>query len=69
MDAYDTVVQLAAVPVVLAPYSHRVRAALGRARLIHNPDGFRVRMVLGHDLLATITQLVLIPLDRFEEAL
>jgi len=63
MDSHDAVVQLAAVAVVLPPNAHGLGAALGRARLVHDADGFGVGMVSGDDLLTAISQLFLVPLD------
>lgn len=69
MNAHNTVVHLPTVAIVLTTGAHRFLAALGRAGLIHATDRLGVRMVLDHDLLASISQLFLIPLDRFEKAL
>ncbi|MCZ6655342.1 MAG: hypothetical protein O7D91_20230 [Planctomycetota bacterium] len=69
MNCHNTVVDLPTVPIPLPTNSHRMLAALGRARLVHATDSLGVRMVLSHDLLASISQLFLIPLDRFEKAL
>jgi hypothetical protein len=69
MNSHDAVVQLAAVAVVLSPNSHGLYAALGRARLVHDADGFGVRVVSGDDSLTAVAQLFLIPLDRFEKTL
>jgi hypothetical protein len=69
MHSHHAVVHLAAVAAPLALDSHRLFAALGRARLVHQTNGLRVRVVLGHELLATVLQFLFIPLDRFEKAL
>jgi hypothetical protein len=69
MNAHDTVVDLPAVSIPLPTDAHRVLATLGRARLVHATDGFGMSMVLGDNLLAAISQLLFIPLDRFEKAL
>jgi hypothetical protein len=69
MNAHDAVVQLAAVAVVLSPHAHRLGAALGRARLVHDADGFGMGVLSGDDLLTAVAQLFLIPLDRFEKTL
>jgi hypothetical protein len=69
MNSHDAVVHLAAVAVVLSPNSHRLGAALGRARLVHDADGLGMSMVSGDDLLTAVAQLFLIPLDRFEKTL
>jgi hypothetical protein len=69
MNGHNTIVHLPTVAVPLASGPHRLGAALGCARLVHAPDGFGVRMVSGNDLLASISELLFIPLDQFEEAL
>ena len=69
MNCHNTVVDLPTVPIPLPTNSHRMLAALGRARLVHATDGLPMGMVLGHDLLAAISQLLFIPLDRFEKTL
>ncbi len=69
MNADHTVVDLASVAVPLARGPHGLFAALGRARLIHAADGFWVSVLPGHDLLASVSQLLFIPLDRFEKTL
>jgi hypothetical protein len=69
MNSHDAVVHLAAVAVVLSSNSHGLCAALGRARLVHDADGVGMSMVLGDDLLTAVSQLFLIPLDRFEKTL
>ena len=63
MNAHNTVVDFATVAIPLATSTHRLRAALGCAGLVHATDCFRVGMLLGDDLLATITKLLFIPLD------
>ncbi len=69
MNAHNTVVDLPTVAIPLATGAHRLVAALGRARLVNATDGLPMGMVLGHDLLAAISQLLFIPLDRFEKTL
>jgi hypothetical protein len=69
MNSHHAVVHLAAVAVVLSPNSHRLGTALGRARLVHDADGFGMSMLLGDDLLTAVSQLFLVPLDRFEKTL
>lgn len=69
MNRHHTVVDLAPVAVPLPTDSHRLFAALGRTRLVHATDGLRVGMVCGDNLLAAISELLFIPLDRFEKAL
>jgi hypothetical protein len=69
MNAHHAVVDLSTAAIPLATCGHRVVAALARARLIHTTDRFRVGMLFGHHLLAAISEPLLIPLDRFQEAL
>ena len=69
MDSDHTVVDLAAVAVVLSRDGHRVVAALADPRLVHRADGLRMSMVRNHDLLAAVAELFFIPLDRFEKTL
>ena len=69
MDSHHAVVHLSFVAVVLSSDSHGVLAALTHPGFIHGADGFRVGLVAGHDLLATISQSFFIPLDRFEKTL
>jgi hypothetical protein len=69
MHSHHAVVHFPAVAAPLPPHAHRVVAALGYARLIHDADGLGVSVVLGHDLLATIAQPFFIPLDGFQKAL
>jgi hypothetical protein len=69
MDSHHAVVQLPAVAIVLSPHADRVVAALADPRFINAADGFRARMIARHNLLTTIAQSFLIPLDRFEKTL
>jgi hypothetical protein len=69
VHGHHTVVDLGPIAVPLPTDPHGLFAALGRPRLIHAPDGIGMRMVLGDDLLAAISKLFFIPLDRFEEPL
>lgn len=69
MDAHHTVVDLATVSIVLACGPDGLLAALCNAGLVHTADGFEMRVVLSHDLLASISQFLFIPLNRFEKAL
>ena len=69
MNAHHAIVDLPTVAVVLPSDAHGMPAALGRARLVHAADRLGVGMVLGDDLLAAISELFFIPLDRFEESL
>ena len=69
MNPHHTVVDLPAVAVVLPADAHRILATFRRPRLVNATDGLAHGMVFGHDLLALISQLLFIPLDRFEKAL
>jgi hypothetical protein len=69
MNAHHTVVDLPTAAIPLATRGHRVVAALARARLIHATDGLGMGMFFGHNLLASNSQLLFIPLDRLEKAL
>jgi hypothetical protein len=69
MHSHHAIVHLAPVAIPLPPDAHRVVPALGDGGLIHHADRVGVSMVLGHDLLATVVQFFLIPLDGFEQTL
>jgi hypothetical protein len=69
MHSDHTVVDLAAVAVVLPRGTDGFAAALADAGLVHAPDGLGIRVVPDHDPLAAVSQFLFIPLDRFEEAL
>lgn len=69
MNADHAVVHLAAIAVPLAPHAHGLPAALGRARFVDAANRLRMSVLLGHDRLTAVTQLLFIPLDRFEEPL
>jgi hypothetical protein len=69
MNCDHTVVDLTSVPVPLATGSDSFAAALGRAGLVNATDRFRVAVLCSNNLLAPISQLLFIPLNRFEKAL
>jgi hypothetical protein len=69
MNPHNTVVDLPAVAVVLSSNTHRIFAAFRRARFVDATDRLGMGVVFGHDLLASISQLLFIPLDQFEKAL
>jgi hypothetical protein len=69
VDSDHAIVHFALVAEPLSPNRRRMRAALGRARFINGADRLGMGMVFGHDLLTTVTQLFLIPLDEFEKTL
>jgi len=69
MDPHHAVVDLPPVAVPLPSHAHGVAAALGNPGLVHHADRLGVSMVGGHELLATVAELLFIPLDRFEKTL
>ena len=69
MNAHDAVVDLPPVAIPLTTDTHRIFAALGRAGLVHTTNGFGMSMVFRDDLLAAVSELLFIPLDRFEKTL
>jgi hypothetical protein len=56
-----------ATPLSLGPC--RVRAALGHRRLVNHANGLSMSVLTGYDLLTTLTQSLLIPLDGFKKTL
>jgi len=69
MNPDNAVVELPTVAIVLPADTHRILAALRRARLVDAANRLGVGVVFGHDLLAAISQFFFIPLDRLEETL
>jgi hypothetical protein len=69
VDANGTVVNLASITVVLARNRCGASAALGRSRLIDGSNRIPMGMVSCNNLLASITQQYLFPLDRLKETL
>jgi len=69
MHSDHAVVDLPLAAQPLAANSHGRLAAFGRARLVHATDRFAVGVLLGHNLLAPVSQFLFIPLDRFQKAL
>jgi hypothetical protein len=69
MHSDDTIIDLAAVAVVLPRSADGFTAALRDTGLVHTSDGLGMRVVASHDLLAAVAQLLFVPLDRFQEAL
>ena len=69
MNGNHTVVDLTPVAVPLATGPNGLVAALGRARLVHATDRVGVGMLCDNDLLAPVSELLFIPLNRFEKAL
>jgi hypothetical protein len=69
MHSHHTVIHLSPVAIPLPPHAHRVVAALGDPRLVHHTDRLRVSVLFGHRLLATVVEVLFIPLDGFQETL
>jgi len=62
-------VNFAPLAIPLPGDTHGLVAAFADRRLVHHADRVGVSVVLGHDLLATVMELLFIPLDRFQETL
>jgi hypothetical protein len=69
MHAHHTVVDLASVAIVLPRGTNRLLATLGRTGFIHAADRFSMSVFFGHNLLASISKSIFIPLDRLQKAL
>jgi len=69
MHSHHAVVNFATVSVPLPTDAHGIFATLGRAGLVHAADRVGVGVLGGHDLLTPISELLFIPLDRFEKTL
>ena len=69
MNSHHTVVDLTAVAVPLATDPNGLFTALGRTRLVHTADSVGVGVLCGNNLLAPISELLFIPLNRLEKAL
>ena len=69
MYPHHAVVDLAPVAIPLPPDTHRIVPALGDGGFVHHADRVGVGVVFGNDLLATVVEFLLIPLDGFEETL
>jgi len=69
MHSHHTVIDLPTVPIPLPIDAHRIFAALGRTGLVHATNGLGVAMVFRDDLLASVSELLFIPLDRFKKTL
>jgi len=69
MHPHRAVIYLTLRTAPLPLGSHRVRPAFADSRLVDQSHGLRVRMLGSHDLLTTISQALLIPLDGFEKTL
>jgi len=69
MHSHHAVVDLPTVSVPLPTGTHSLIATLGRAGLVHAADGLNVSMLFRDELLASVSELLFIPLDRFKKAL
>jgi len=69
MHRHHTVVDLSPATIPLAAGADGLVATLGHTRLIHAADRLGMGVLRGHNLLASISELFFIPLDRFEKAL
>jgi hypothetical protein len=69
MNSHHAVLNLASIAVVLPAGANGLVAALCNARLVHAADGSGVSVVFGHNLLAAVTQLFLIPFDGLKKPL
>jgi hypothetical protein len=69
MHSHHTVIDLAAVAIVLPTRAHRFAATLTDTGFVHAPDGLSMRVLARHKLLAALSQFIFIPLDRFQKPL
>src|SRR5580700_3897491 len=69
MHADHAVVDLATTPQPLPRNARGMAAALGRPRFVNTTDRFGMSMFASNQYLAVVTHALLIPLDRFHEAL
>ena len=69
VHSHHAIIDLAAIAIVLPTCAHRFASTLADAGLVHAPEGFGMRVLASHDLLAAVSQFLFIPLDRFQEAL
>ena len=69
MNTDGTVFDFSAIAVVLPRNTDRVTTALVGPRFVDGPNGLRVSMIFGDDLLAAVAEQFFIPLDRLEESL
>jgi hypothetical protein len=65
----DTVLKLPPIAIVLSLDTGRVAATFGNTRLVDAADRFATGVLIGNHLLATISQLLFIPHDRFQKPL
>jgi len=66
MHDHDTVLNLAAIAVVLPHHADCVAATFVHSGFVDEPDGFRVSMIVHDDFLTVVSQSLLIPLDGFQ---
>jgi hypothetical protein len=69
MYSHHAVLYLAATAAPLPLRAGRVRAALDHRRFVDDADRLSIGMLAGHQLLAALTQSLLVPLDRFQKPL
>jgi hypothetical protein len=69
MHPHDAILHFAPTAAPLPLGSGRVGAALGRSRLVDQANGLGVGVLTCHDVLATLAQSPLIPLDGFKKSL
>ena len=63
MYPHHAVVHFSRVAAVLSAHSDGFRATLGNPGLIHHTDRLGMSMISGHNLLATVSDFLFIPLD------
>jgi hypothetical protein len=63
MHSHHAIVDLTPIAVVLPTNADRLPAALGRARLVHAADRLGMGVLVGHNLLAAVSEFFFIPLD------
>jgi hypothetical protein len=68
-DVVDAVLDLASVAIVLTLHTRCLIAALGGAGFIDHANRRRIGVLAGHQLLATVADLLLVPGDGLEKAL
>lgn len=69
MDRHDRIVDLAAIAVPLPRDADGFLSALCRSRFVDETDRFVMRIIASDQLLASVSQHLLVPFDRFEESL
>jgi hypothetical protein len=69
VHSHHAVLDFAATAAPLPIGPDGVRAGFDRGRLVNHANGFRMRVLLGHQLLATLAQSFFVPLDGFQKTL